>query len=364
MIDPETSLKGGQRAAEAFYRTLLDSVLDPTIAIDDEGRIVVASASCRRVFGWEPADLLGRNIKLLMPEPYFSEHDAYLENYNRTGVTAILGRTREFEVIRKDGRRLTVELSVGRVEMPDGERPLFVGSFRDVTERRRAQQAERAMLRALATVGESAALLAHEIKNPITAVNVALKAVADQLGEDHQAVLDDLVRRMKRLEQIMRRTLTFSKPLSLNFQPVNAAQLLEDAVQVLRPEIVDCGTEVEVTSAPVGLVFLADRDLLEEVVVNLLKNSVEAGSEHIQVELSTAAEPPDHVRIVVEDDGPGIPPAIQDQLFNPFATTKSTGSGLGLAFTRKVVEAHGGNVEAGTGRLGGARFTIHLPSAP
>jgi two-component system sensor kinase FixL len=365
MIEPETSSQPGTRKMESLYRTLLDSVLDPTIAIDGQGQVLMASASCERVFGWRPDDLVGRNIKVLMPEPYRDEHDSYLENYRRTGETNILGQTREFEVVRKDGKRLTVELSVGEAkDLPDCEGPLYIGSFRDITERKRAQKAERAMLRALATVGESATLLAHEIKNPITAVNVALTAVADQLGEDHEAVLDDLVRRMKRLEQIMRRTLTFSKPLSLNVQPIKAIELLEDAVQALRPEILENGAEVRVSSSPEGLVFHGDRGLIEEVLVNLLKNAVEAGSGQVQAELSAVAEPPDHVRLVVEDDGPGIPPAIEDQLFNPFATTKATGSGLGLAFSKKVVEAHGGTIEAELGRLGGARFTIHLPSDP
>ena len=364
MIEPETSSQTGSLQSESLYRTLLDSVLDPIIAIDGGGTVVVASASCERVLGWSPEDLVGCNITVLMPEPYHSEHDGYLETYRRTGETNILGRTREFEVVREDGKRLTVELSVGKVETPADEAPLFVGSLRDVTERKRAQQAERAMLRALATVGESAALLAHEIKNPITAVNVALKAVANQLGEDHQAVLDDLVRRMKRLEQIMRRTLTFSKPLNLQVQPINAAELLEDSVQALRPEIVENSADVQVASTPEGLVFHGDRGLLEEVLVNLVKNAVEAGSAHVRAELSAAAEPAGHVLIVVEDDGPGIPPSIEDQLFNPFATTKCTGSGLGLAFTKKVVEAHGGSIEADEGRLGGARFTIRMPSDP
>lgn len=360
MIEPDASSETG-----SLYRTLLDSVLDPTIAIDSDGRVVLASASCEVVLGWHPDDLVGRNINVLMPEPYRSEHSGYLENYISTGETNILGRTREFEVLRKDGKRVMVELSVAEAENAlDGKGSLFIGSFRDVTERRRAQQAERAMLRALATVGESAALLAHEIKNPITAVNVALKAVADQLGEDHHAVLDDLVSRMRRLEQIMRRTLTFSKPLILNVQPINAEELLEDAVQVLRPEIAANDAEVQVSTTPKGLVFHGDRGLLEEVLVNLVKNAVEAGSEQVHVELNASAQPRDQIRIDVEDDGPGIPPAIESQLFNPFATTKSTGSGLGLAFTKKVVEAHGGTIEAGTGELGGARFTIHVPSDP
>ena len=135
MIEPETS---SQLQAESLYRTLLDSVLDPTIAIDGKGKVVMASSSCERVLGWSPDELVGRNIKVLMPEPYRSEHDGYLDNYRRTGETNILGRTREFEVVRKDGSRLiTCELSVSAAStMPGRPGPAL---HRDLPRRHRTQ---------------------------------------------------------------------------------------------------------------------------------------------------------------------------------------------------------------------------------
>lgn len=477
--------------SEALCRALLSSTLDPTLVIDPRGRVLIASDSVERVFGWPPEELVGRNVRELMPEPHCSRHDGYLEHYRRTGETNILGNTREFEVLCRDGSARTCELSVGRVDSPDRDEPLFIGSFRDVTQRRaaeraleeserrfraifdrsfgylglldpdgvvleanqsalegagiardevvgrpfwetrwwsvadeereklrdaiqrarsgefvrfetahpgargellaidfslkpvrdaqgrvvmlipegrditelkRAQRTETAMLRALAAIGESAAMLAHEIKNPITAVNMALRAVARQLGEDQQSVLKDLVQRMERLERVMRRTLGFSRPLDLRPSEIDAAELVAAAVQELRPEVVKRGTRVE-TDAARGLSFAGDRALLGEVLANLLRNALEAVEKGGRVVLRAERSDRCGVRIAIEDDGPGIPESQVPNLFKPFVTTKPAGTGLGLPFCKKVVEEHGGTIRAERAESGGARFVIELPSA-
>ncbi|MEO6711582.1 MAG: PAS domain S-box protein, partial [Planctomycetota bacterium] len=460
-------------ASEGLYRALLDAALDPTIAIDAQGTMVTASESVRHVFGWSPADLVGRNIKILLPEPHRSLHDDYLDNYRRTGVTHILGLTREFDVVHRNGSLVTCELSVARAPMRDGAMPLFLGSFRDITARKqteralaeserrfraifdrsyghigllqldgtlieanqaaldaigatredvvgrkfwdtrwwgvseearerlkkaihdaaggefvrfetvqrgrdeellvvdfsispvrnekgevvllipegrnitelkRAQRAETAVLRALATLGESAAMLAHEIKNPITAVNLALRAVAHALGEDQQAVLADLVGRMQHLEGLMRRTLTFTKPLDLRLSVVEPRLLLDNVVKQLGPEIKRRGIEVRCELDDSNFRLECDRQLLEEVFTNLVTNALEALDSGGLVVISGKRRSDGNSEFAVDDDGPGISPAIRATLFNPFTTSKFQGTGLGLAFCRKVVEEHGGTI--------------------
>lgn len=478
--------------SEARLRALLASLLDPTVVIDAFGVIQAASDSVERVFFHAPTDLVGRNIKVLMTEPHRSSHDGYLARYRETGVTNILGRTREFEVVRKDGSTIVCDLSVARAEMGAGETPLFVGSFRDVTERRRAeeavrdserrfralfdrafqfigllqtdgtlleanrtacescgvrkedvigkpfwetpwwshsaemqervrsaifraaagefvraevtqrgpgdsilevdfsmtpvldeqgrvvllipegrdvsalkaaQRAETAMLRALATIGESAAVFAHEIKNPITAVNVALRAVAGALGEDHKAVLEDLVARMRHLEQLMRRTLSFARPLELRLAECDAAELYAGTIASLRSLIVHSGAQVR-CAVEGDVLFRADRQLLGEVIANLLANAIEAQDRAARVVLGARAQGKTGIVLWVEDDGPGIPEDRRAEVFKPFVTTKGTGTGLGLAICRKTVEEHGGTIRVESSSSGGARFVIHLKCDP
>ncbi|MBL8862951.1 MAG: PAS domain S-box protein [Planctomycetes bacterium] len=473
----------------AIWKAIVASSLDPLLAIDATGVVRAASDSVERVFGWQPAELVGRNVSVLMPEPHHTAHDGYLAAYLRTGTTHILGRTRQFEVVRKDGSRIVCDLSVSRADLPGGG-VLFAGSFRDVTDRcraeqrlaeserrfhavfdgafqylgllqpdgtileanktsldavgaeraavvglkfweapwwssseaerqrireaverarggefvrfeyevrarsggtrevdfslkpvrdgagtvillipegrdvtelKRAQRAETDMLRRLAIVGEQAAVLAHEIKNPITAVNVALRAVAQQLGTDQRTVLEDLVTRMQRLEQLLRGTLGFVKPVTLEPEDLDAREFLDAVVGRLRLQIVRAGAEVVVRSEPEGLRFRGDPRRLEEVLANLILNAIEAQCNRVHIEVAAGPLAQGGVRIAVDDDGPGIPPEHLPKLFQPFSTTKHKGTGLGLAISKKIVEAHGGALTACSSRLGGARFEIDLP---
>ena len=219
------------------------------------------------------------------------------------------------------------------------------------------------MLRALATIGESAAMLAHEIKNPITAVNLALRAVATQLGEDDAAVLEDLVARMQRLEALMRRTLTFAKPIELRIAQVEARKLCEQVLRAQRTEVVKRGAEVEIQIDEPEVLLNGDRQLLDEVLTNLIANALEAGKARARIVMSVRRVGSSTVVFAVDDNGPGIAEHQRGNLFKPFSTTKVKGTGLGLAFCRRVVEEHGGTIEAQTSSLGGARFEIRLPIA-
>jgi two-component system, sensor histidine kinase and response regulator len=473
--------------ADAQARALFSSLLDPTIVIDASGIVQAASDSVQRVFKYAPEDLIGQNVKVLTPEPHRSAHDGYLDTYRRTGSTNILGRTREFSVVCKDGSEVACELSVGRADFPGG--PCFVGSFRDVSDKKRAeenlraseerlralfdgtfqfmgllapdgalleanrtacesigveresvlgqpfwatpwwshsvemqesirtavrrasagefvrfevsqrtrdgvldvdfslmpvrgaggrvsflipegrdvsalkaaQRAETAVLRALASIGESAAVLAHEIKNPITGVSVALRAVADQLGEDHKAVLEDLVGRMRRLEQLMRGTLSFARPLELRRAPIDAQQLIEETIAHLRSQIAKAGSEVTVNRRAQRVELHGDAQRLEEVLANLISNAIEAVGTGARVELAAECADDGGATITIDDAGPGIPEEKRESIFKPFVTTKPRGTGLGLAICRKIVEAHGGSIAAQRSPAGGARFILHIP---
>jgi two-component system sensor histidine kinase AtoS len=216
------------------------------------------------------------------------------------------------------------------------------------------------MLRSLATIGESAAVLAHEIKNPITAVNVALRAVAAHLGEDHKVVLEDLVARMKHLEHLMRRTLSFSRPLQLHLAEFDAGRLLQAVVENLQVPVRQSHSDVR-AEVDGEILVRGDPNLLADVLSNLVSNAIEAKKASARVVLS-AGRSEEAVLLAVDDDGPGIPADQRERVFKPFVTSKHDGTGLGLAICRKIVEEHGGTIRAEESRLGGARFVIRLPA--
>ncbi len=361
-VKAHTDLAEQLAHSRSLHHAVLDGMLDPVVCINAQGIILDASRSVQVVFGYDAKELMGQNVSLLMTGEHRDDHDDYLARYLSTGETNILGDTRQFSVKRKDGEVIDVELSVNRVDLPGASEPIFVGSFRDVTERKRARRAETAMLRALAAIGESSAMLAHEIKNPVTAVNLALRAVADQLGEDEQTILEDLASRLRRLELQMRQTLTFAKPLDLKLVRCSVAGLVDDTVLSCRPILSSHNAVVSVDVAADVPPLLIDEGRVEEVLTNLLLNAVEVGDVrrvHVRVVAPSAGWR--DVVFTVDDDGPGISPKVRETLFSPFVTTKQEGTGLGLPICRRILEEHGGTIDLVESTLGGACLEVRLP---
>ncbi|MHC4516164.1 MAG: sensor histidine kinase [Planctomycetota bacterium] len=228
-----------------------------------------------------------------------------------------------------------------------------------VRERDRAKRNEMELLRNFATIGESAAILAHEIKTPLSNLNMALRAVADKLEVEHGKILQELVDRLQRMQNLMQRTLSFAKPIEPALESCNPKDLLEDVCAQFRgPHHKTFHTDLHVEHAPDEIAV--DRQLLEEVLVNLVQNAAEACEHDGEVRLSCRQNGSGTVHIEVEDDGPGIPADRRGDLFKLFHTTKETGTGMGLTFCRKVIEAHGGRMELVDGDMGGACFRIEL----
>jgi signal transduction histidine kinase len=227
-------------------------------------------------------------------------------------------------------------------------------------ERDRARRTEMEVRRNLAVIGESAAVLTHEIKTPITNLNMALRAVADKLDLEHRVVIQELVDRLLRVEKLMQTTLSFSKPLDLKLVPTRVADLFGRLTKQFEglpdhPRMaIELRTAEDLPSVPL------DPERLEEVLVNLVQNAAEACGRHGRVVLSAERIEPQGIRIEVEDDGPGIPPERREEVFKLFHTSKEKGAGLGLAICRKVIEAHGGTIQLVDGRLPGACFRIEL----
>lgn len=233
--------------------------------------------------------------------------------------------------------------------------------LRLLRQRDMARRSEMALLRSLAQIGESAAALAHEIRSPITAIHRALEVVADRLDAEAHVIVLDLVASMERVERLMERTLSFARPYLPRLGQCELQHIIENAIEEVRTVQGDPRLKIEVSIQHGLQQLLADQEALQEVLINLVRNAVEAAAPEPHVLIRAQCGKEDTLSIEVHDNGPGIPPSTRASLFEPFTTSKANGTGLGLAVSRRIVEGHGGSIEVGESELGGACFRVLLP---
>ncbi len=358
-----TERKAAERAlaeSERRFRAIVDGEYQFVGLLQPDGRTLEVNRAVLDASRSRRETLVGRRFwdMRCWPDPESSAR------VRQAVERAALGHFERFQ-IRFRGRvdqELLLDLSLKPMRDDEGRVALVIAEGRDITELQAAQRRELAMMQAFAQIGESASLLVHEIKNPITAINLALRAVAKQLGEDEGAVLADLVERMQKLEKLMRRTLSLTRPLELELAPCDPGALGRSLEQQMAPLAREANVTFELSVAPGCPAFHADGGRLEDVLVNLARNAIEAMAPRRSGRLRLSFEArAGGVRVLVDDDGPGIPEDVEARLFRPFVTTKANGTGLGLALARKTIEAHGGSIAAGRGPLGGARFELLLP---
>lgn len=375
----------GSRYAQA----LLEAATDAVIVIDHHGIMETVNAATERLFGYPAAELVGRNVSLLMPAGDRERHDGYIRRYLETGVAQVIGRGREVDAQRKDGSRFPAGLSVGRIEGTNP--PRFVGFLRDLTEQRQAlaalkadrdrardreAEAHRSQARLLAvsrmaTMGEMAAGIAHEINQPLTAISNYARAcqrfaaTLPPAMDDLQDCMNEIANETQRAAEIIRelRNLVRSKLED------RAACDLNEIVRQTRPLILadarvhQASVHFETASElpPVS----AETVQIQQLLLNLTRNALEAvefrtdGKREIRI--STGVTPDGDVELSVMDNGPGIDPSVEQEMFEPFVSTKPSGTGLGLAISRTIAQNHGGHLLVRPGNAGGACFTLRLP---
>jgi two-component system sensor kinase FixL len=345
------------RSSEARWRAVIESAVDGIVVIDAAGRIEAFNPAAERLFGYREADVLGRNVNILMPSPYHEEHDRYLTRYLRDGDPRIIGVGREATARRQDGSTFPVHLSVGEMSV-NGERR-FTGILHDLSARVRveAQLREQA---ALARLGEMAAVLAHEIKNPLAGIRGAIQVVGDRLpAESRDApILREITARIDALGDLMKDLLLFARPPQPRPARLELRPLVQITADLLRGDPALSGIRVEVAGqAPV---VDADAELLKIVLFNLLLNGAQAMRGQGTIRIALAAEG-ETCRILISDTGPGMAEDVRARVFTPFFTTKARGTGLGLATARRIVEAHGGTVGIEFPPDGGTTVVVELP---
>ena len=345
------------RASEARWRSVIDSAVDGIVVIDAHGRIEAFNPAAERLFGYEEREVVGRNVNILMPSPYHEEHDTYLTRHLATGVQKIIGTGREVTGLRRDGTTFPLHLSVGKMTVA-GE-PRFTGILHDLSARVRIEKQLREQT-SLAKLGEMAAVIAHEVKNPLAGVRGAIQIIGTRLPKDGKdaRIVTEIVARIDTLDELMKDLLLFARPPQPKLAVVDIGALVTTTANLLRGDPAFERVQVRIGGEPARA--LADAELLKIVFVNLLVNAAHAmqGRGTIHVSLASIA---DICQIAFTDEGPGIPADVLEKIFTPFFTTKTRGSGLGLPTVRRLIEAHHGTISIACPSAGGTVVTVQLP---
>lgn len=366
--------KTGLAGDDAMFRTLIGTAVDGIMVIDDSGIVLVYNPACERLFGYAPSDVIGQNVKMLMPEPYRGEHDTYIGNYLRTGEKRIIGIGREVLGRRRDGSTFPMYLSVG--EGTDGGRRIFVGIVHDISQQQahdryiRELQQELLHVTRLTAMGQMTSALAHELNQPLTAIsnyaNAArrtLESVETRQGEMARDMLEKAAGQIMRAGEIIRRLREFIEKRESNHTREDINRVVSDAMALALVGAADANIKFEARLEENLPKLFIDKIQIEQVMVNLLRNAAESmeKSEKRHLTVSTAMTGDGFVEVSVADTGPGLTEDVQRRLFQPFVTTKEKGMGMGLSICRSIIEAHGGRIAATPNPGGGMIFRFTLP---
>lgn len=371
-----TEQRASERQATAsanHLRSILATVLDAMVIIDERGNILSFSAAAERMFGYSEAEVVGADISLLMPQGDGARHDGYIRRYMETGERRIIGTGRTVTARRSNGSTFPIELSVGEA-ITEGER-VFTGFIRDLTDKQRAEarieELRSGLIHAarVSAMGTMASTLAHELNQPITAVVHYVRGVSNLIdGGDPEDLpmireaLEDTTQEALRAGTIVRRLREFVARGEVEKSVEAVPDLVDEACKLALIGARERGVIAEFLFDPGAGRVLVDRIQIQQVLINLMRNAIEAMADSAErrLTISSRVESPGFVRVTVADTGPGVAPAVADDLFRAFHSTKADGMGLGLSICRTIVEANGGRIwlEPRTG--GGSCFHFTL----
>ena len=363
-------------SSHAYQRSILATVPDAMIVIDDHGTVLSFSSAAETMFGYAEREVVGKNVKMLMPAPDRERHDSYMARYMETGEARIIGIGRVTTARRRDGTNFPIELSIGDARTPAGR--VFTGFIRDLTERQRTErrlqdlQAEVSHMSRISAMGSLASALAHELNQPLTAIANYMEAARDLLDKpDENALalvreaLGEAASQSIWAGQIVRRLRDFIARGDSEKRVESLRKLVSEASALALVGSGQYHVDIDIRLDPKADLVLVDRIQIQQVLLNLIRNAVEAmiRSPRRRLEIRGAAAERGMVEIVVSDSGPGLAPEMVAHLFEPFHSSKETGMGLGLSISRGLVEGHGGRMWASKSDQGGAAFHFTLMGA-
>jgi two-component system sensor kinase FixL len=362
--------------ASSELQALLDAAVDAMIVIDDRGLIVTFNAASERLFRYSAADVVGKPVDVLMPEPYHSQHHSYIERYLATGEPRIIGIGRDVLGRRADGETFPIALSVGEARGANDRR--FVGIIRDLSAQRAAEQRARSLEARLAQVGrfnlmgEMAAGIAHEINQPLSAIATYAQAARRILEHEQPGmkVLIDVCRKIDeqalRAGRVIENLRRFIRKQDVRTEAVDVNAAVKDVMNLVDADARADGIRVTTTYAEGLAPVRCNAIQMQQVLLNLTRNAVDAMRGTLNkdrgIEIATERSADGGVRITVTDHGAGVSPQLGEHIFHPFVTTKRDGLGVGLAISRGIVQSCGGTLAYRDNPAGGAIFGVELPA--
>ena len=363
------------RSDAAHLRSILATVPDAMVVIDERGHILSFSAAAEQMFGFTQAEVVGENVSILMPSPDRERHDGYIERYRETGTKKIIGTGRVTTARRRDGSTFPIELSVGEAMTPEGR--VFTGFIRDLTESQTAErrlhqlQDELAHVARVSAVGSLASALAHELNQPLAAITNYMEAAQGPVDDDAldpellREAVSSAAQQALRAAKIVRRLRDFIARGETVRQVESLKKLVREASALALLGAGKNEIEVRVPLDPAADLVNVDAINVQQILFNLIRNALEAMEEARvkRLEIQSTRLPDGMVELSVSDSGAGLSPEVAANLFEPFRTTKSSGMGLGLSICRTLVEAQGGRIRAKPSASGGSTFAFTLPLA-
>ena len=374
-ITEKRSAEDQLRAHESQLSAILSTVPDAMVVIDEAGTMLSFSAAAEALFGYAEQEVLGKNVRMLMPSPDRERHDSYIQRYLETGEKRIIGKGRVVSGRRADGSSFPMELYIG--EAVRGNERIFTGFIRDLTERRAVEdhmatlQAELIHVTRVSAMGTMASTLAHELNQPIAAIANYVEAVRDQMAQPQESewpmmreALQEAASEALRAGQIVRRLREFVSRGEVEKTIESLPELVQEASVLGLAGARGMGIDVHLDIDPQASPVLVDKVQIQQVLINLVRNACEAMADSPvkRLTIATRAFRGDLVEVIVSDTGCGIAPGVARQLFSAFVSTKPNGMGLGLSICRTIVEVNGGKIwmESRKGKDKGTEFHFTL----
>ncbi|MBV1879535.1 MAG: PAS domain S-box protein [Pseudomonadales bacterium] len=366
------------------FAALLDAAVDSIIVSDSTGIMLVVNPAATKLFGYQKKEIMGKNIKMLMPEKDNLHHDGYMKNYLETGQRKIIGLGRETTGVKKDHSVFPMYLSVGHIKNSDGDN--FVGIIHDLTTRQQQQrqleqheieirklQEKLAHVARISTLGEMVTGIAHEINQPLTAISTYAQGSIRMLNSKAADTTELLAAQQKitgqaeRAAQVIGKIRNFAKKTNIKHQPQNCNALISEVASLAEVHAKELGVTLQLQlSEHPDLLVMVDGIQVQQVALNLINNAIESmtnAQDQKQVIIRTTKLDENTAEISVHDNGEGLAEALEEQMFDAFFTTKSAGLGMGLAICQSIIASHQGIIRFRRNPDKGCTFSFTLPTA-